>query len=96
MAKWQTFQLPKLEMWLQSPGWDDPLKKEMETRSSILAWEIPRTDEPDWLQSMRLQKVRHDLATEHTGIATLLKKIYERHLYITWKSVGSLQDFSGE
>ena len=60
MAKWQTFQLPKLEMWLQSLGWDDPLKKEMETRSSILAWEIPRTEEPGGLWSMGLQRVGHD------------------------------------
>ena len=28
------------------PGWEDPLKKEMETQSSILAWEIPWTEEP--------------------------------------------------
>ena len=49
-----------------SLGWEDPLEKEMATHSSILAWEIPRTEEPGGLQSMRLQRVRHDLATEHT------------------------------
>ena len=38
----------------------------MTTHSSILAWEIPWTMEPGWLQSMGSQKVRHDLATEHT------------------------------
>ena len=36
----------------------------MATHSSILAWEIPWTEEPDGLQSMRSQKVRHDLATK--------------------------------
>ena len=42
----------------------------MATHSSILAWEIPRTEEPGGLQSMGSQKVEHDLVTErqqHTG-----------------------------
>ena len=34
---------------------EDPLEKEMATRSSILAWEIPRTEEPAGLQSIRSQ-----------------------------------------
>ena len=34
------------ETWVQSLGWEDPLEKEMETHSSILAWEIPWTEEP--------------------------------------------------
>ena len=33
---------------------------------SILAWEIPRTEKPDWLQSMGLQRVEHDSVTDHT------------------------------
>ena len=37
-----------------------PLDKEMATHSSILAWEIPRTEEPGGLQSKRLQRVGHD------------------------------------
>ena len=36
----------KQEMRVRSLGWEDPLEKEMETHSSILAWEIPRTEEP--------------------------------------------------
>ena len=44
---------------VQSLGWKDPLEKEMTTRSSILAWRIPWTEEPGGLQSMELQKVRH-------------------------------------
>ena len=39
---------------------EDPLEKEMETCSRILAWRIPRTEEPGGLQSMGLQRVRHD------------------------------------
>ena len=50
------------EMWVQSLGQEDPLEKEMETLSSILAWEIPWTEEPGGLQSM-LQRIGHDLAT---------------------------------
>ena len=34
------------EMWVQSPGQEDPLEKEMETHSSVLAWEIPGTEKP--------------------------------------------------
>ena len=37
-------------------GWEDPLEKEMATHSSILAWEIPWTEEPGGLQSMGSQK----------------------------------------
>ena len=38
------------------PGWEDPLEKEMATHSSILAWEIPWTEEPGGLQFMGLQE----------------------------------------
>ena len=48
------------EMPVRSLGWEDPLEKEMATHSSILAWEIPWTEEPGGLQSMGLQRVRHD------------------------------------
>ena len=40
------------------------LEKEMATHSYSLAWEIPWTEKPDRLQSMRLQRVRHDLGTK--------------------------------
>ena len=45
------------EMWVLSLGWEDPLEKEMATHSSVLAWEIPWTEEPDGLQSMGLQEL---------------------------------------
>ena len=51
-------------MWVQFLGWQDPLEKEKATHSSILAWEIPWTEEPDRLQSMGSQRVRRDLATK--------------------------------
>ena len=40
------------EMRLPSLGWEDPLEKEMATQSSFLAWKIPWTEEPGWLQSV--------------------------------------------
>ena len=43
-------------MWLQSLGREDPLEKEMATHSSILAWEIPWTEEPGELQSIGSRK----------------------------------------
>ena len=44
------------EMLVQSLGWEDPLEKEMATHSTILAWEIPWTEEPGGLQSMGPQR----------------------------------------
>ena len=45
---------------VQSLGQEDALEKGMATHSSVLAWEIPRTEEPGGLQSIRLQRVGHD------------------------------------
>ena len=44
--------------------WEDPLEKEMETYSSILAWKIPWTEEPDRLQSMEPQRAGDSLVTK--------------------------------
>ena len=44
------------ESQVQSLGQEDPLEKEMVTHSSILAWEIPCTEEPGRLQSMGFQE----------------------------------------
>ena len=51
------------ETWVQSLGWEDPLKKEMATHSNILAWRIPWTKEPGKLQPIGSQRVKHDWAT---------------------------------
>ena len=50
----------KKETQVQFLGWEDPLEKEMSAHSSTLAWKIPWTEEPRRLQSMELQRVRHD------------------------------------
>ena len=47
-------------MRVQSLGQEDPLEKGMVTHASILAWEIPWTEEPGGLQSMGSQRVGHD------------------------------------
>ena len=51
------------ETWVRSLSWEDPLETEMATHSSILAWRISWTQEPGGLQSMGLQRVRHNLET---------------------------------
>ena len=53
-----------LETWIPWLGQEDPLEKEMATHSSILAWEIPWTEEPGGLQLTGSQSFRHDLATK--------------------------------
>jgi len=44
------------ETWVGVLGWEDSLRKEMATHSSILAWRIPWTEEPGRLQSVGLQE----------------------------------------
>ena len=63
----QTVKNPYLmqETQVRSLGWEVPLEKEMATHSNILAWRIPWTEKSGGLQSMRLQRVRHDLTTLH-------------------------------
>ena len=63
MAYWEK-NLPamqeKQEMQFHSLGQEDPLKEEMTTHSSILAWEIPWTEEPSGLQFLESQRVGQD------------------------------------
>ena len=51
---------------VRSLGQEVPLEEEMATHSSILAWKIPRTEEPGGLQSIESKGVGHDLVTEHS------------------------------
>ena len=54
-AKESSCNMGDLENWVQSLGWENLLEKEMATHSSVLAWRIPWTEEPDriWLQRVR-------------------------------------------
>ena len=57
------------ETWVQPLSWEDPLEEGMATQSSILAWRIPRTEDPGGLWPKGSQRVRHngsDLARMHT------------------------------
>ena len=67
-------------MWeaqVRSLGREDALEKKMATHCSSLAWEIPWEQESGGLQSMGLQKVRHDLATQATTTSSR-SVFYER------------------
>ena len=48
----------------QSLGWENPLEEKMATHISILAWEIPWTEEPGGLHLWGLKRVGHDIATK--------------------------------
>ena len=61
------------ETQVQSLSWDEPLKKEMATNSSILAWKIQWTEEPGELQSMGLQEGQIQLSDLTT---TMRKTIF--------------------
>ena len=59
------------EMWVPSLGQEDPLEEGTATHSSILAQRFPWTEDPGWLQSIGLQRVRHKGLSTHD----------ERHLF---------------
>ena len=63
----------KQETQVWSLGGEGPLEKEMATHSRILTWEILWTEEPGGLQSMELQKVRHNLVTKQQQNRSPLK-----------------------
>ena len=44
------------ETWIRSLGWENPLEREIANQCSLLAWEIPQTEEPGGLQSIESQK----------------------------------------
>ena len=56
-------EMQETQVW--SLGQEDPLKEEMATCSSNLAWEIPWTEEPAGLKSIGSQRITHDWTTEH-------------------------------
>ena len=58
------------ENWVQSLGWEDPLEKGTATHSSILAWRIPWTEEPDRLQSMGSQITSWQIEREKVETVT--------------------------
>ena len=91
------------ETWVQFLDQEDPLEKGMSTHPSVLAWRIPWKEEPGGLQSMGLQRVRHDWPTNtftfninmHTHNIIWSERnqtqviIYCMTIYIKWKSTGT-------
>ena len=72
----------KQETQVQSPGQEDPLEKEMAVHASILAWKIPKTEEPGKLKIMELQRVRHDLAIKQHQLNSYWGIVYIFQLFI--------------
>ena len=60
------------EIWVRSINWEDPLKQEMATHSSILAWKIPWTEEPGGQQGLKELDVQ--LSTGHSAYQEALPK----------------------
>ena len=73
---WLSFKesaFPVQEMQVSSLSWEGPLEKGMETHSSVLAWQISWTEVPGRQQSMRSQRVGHDLVTKHNNVQRVFK-----------------------
>ena len=75
-----------LETWVWSLGQEDTLEEEMATHSSILAWRIPRTEEPAGLQSMGSQSQTQ--LSEHMGTDrnNRLSRLIDRQTDAFWNS----------
>ena len=73
--------LPIKEMQVWSLCWEDPLKKEVATHSSILVWEIPWSEESGGLQTMGLQRVKHNWATKKQQIIVNFKVTFKLYLH---------------
>ena len=97
------------ETWAGSLGWGDPLENEMATQysiPSILAWEIPKTEEPGGLQSRGSQRVGQNLATKQQKqqernicsghIFQVMKKtfFYQKFLFLLVKNYRIIEVFS--
>ena len=74
---WLRIHLPMQKMWVRFLDWEDPQEKEMATHSSILDWRIPWTEDPGRLKPMGLQRVGHNLMTDHV----LMHKVFETFKY---------------
>ena len=68
------------ETWVRSLGQEDPLEEEMATQSSMIAWKIPWTEEPDGLQSIGLHRVGHDWR-DLASVQTLPSYFFSRYSF---------------
>ena len=60
LSRWLSSKESNEETQIQSLDWEDPLEKERAAHSSILAWEIPWTEEPGWIQPMGSQRIGYN------------------------------------
>ena len=67
-------------MWVRSLDWEYPLEEEIATRSNILAWKIPRTEEPGGLQFKDSQRVGHDWVAKQ-ALHFLPSPLFEAQLW---------------
>ena len=92
MAQWSRIHLliqETQETQVQSLGWEDPLEEEMATCSSILAWEIPWTEEPGGLQSTGHKELD---STEQLTLSLWLVAHYPVHVSVFM--INSVQSLS--
>ena len=68
---------------VRSLGQEDPLEKEMAIHSSILAWEIPWTEDP--VQSIGLQRVGHNLVTKQQQLKKVIVNLQLHHRQVLSK-----------
>ena len=69
------------ESWVQSLHWEDPLKKEMATYSSILTWRIPWTEEPGGLQSIKSETLLKQVSTSTSKKDMTPLDMLQTHIY---------------
>ena len=72
------------ETWVESLGWEDPLEEEIASQSSMLAWKIPKTEEPGRLQATGLQRVGH------TERLTLIKILIMGRRYLHCSTITAM------
>ena len=72
------------------PDWGRSLEKKIATHSSILVWEIPWTEEPGRLESMGLQRVRHDLVTKQQTYNINNTRNKRQLLLILWTFIDNI------
>ena len=72
------------ETWVQSPGQEDPVEEGMATHPSILAWEIPWTEDPGGLQAMGSQRVGHSLVPNDGSAVKSLSATQEKQEMLVW------------
>ena len=73
------------EMWVQSLGQEDPLEKEMATHSSVLAREIPWTEELESYSPWGHTRVRHDLVTKQQQTLPFPSFLFGLNLFLFFR-----------